>query len=76
MDEIYDADIDIYAPCALGATLNEKTIPKLKCSIIAGAANNQLKKEDEHAEMIKDRGILYAPDYAINAGGLSTAQMR
>ena len=70
MDEIYDADIDIYAPCALGATLNEKTIPKLNCSIIAGAANNQLKKEDEHAEMIKDRGILYAPDYAINAGGL------
>ena len=70
MDEIYDAEIDIYAPCALGATLNNDTIPKLKCSIVAGAANNQLKKEDIHAQMLKDRGILYAPDYAINAGGL------
>ena len=70
MDDIYDADLDIYAPCALGATLNDETIPILKCSIIAGAANNQLKKEDVHAQMLKDRGILYAPDYAINAGGL------
>ena len=70
MDDIYDADLDIYAPCALGATLNDETIPNLKCSIIAGAANNQLKKEDVHAQMLKDRGILYAPDYAINAGGL------
>jgi len=70
LDDIYEADIDIYAPCALGATLNDDTIPKLKCSIVAGAANNQLKKEDVHAQMLKDRGILYAPDYAINAGGL------
>ena len=70
MDDIYAADLDIYAPCALGATLNEETIPILKCSIVAGAANNQLKKEDVHAQMLKDRGILYAPDYAINAGGL------
>ena len=70
MDDIYNADLDIYAPCALGATLNEETIPILKCSIVAGAANNQLKKEDVHAQMLKDRGILYAPDYAINAGGL------
>ena len=70
MDDIYDADLDIYAPCALGATLNEETIPNLKCSIVAGAANNQLKNEDVHAQMLKDRGILYAPDYAINAGGL------
>jgi leucine dehydrogenase len=70
LDEIYDAEIDIYAPCALGATLNDDTIPKLKCSIVAGAANNQLKTEDIHAQMLKDRGILYAPDYAINAGGL------
>ena len=69
-DEIYEADIDIYAPCALGATLNDETIPKLRCSIVAGAANNQLQKEDIHAKMLKDRGILYAPDYAINAGGL------
>ena len=68
--EIYEADLDIYAPCALGATLNDETIPKLKCSIVAGAANNQLKKEERHAKMLQDRGILYAPDYAINAGGL------
>ncbi len=70
VDDIYEADVDIYAPCALGATLNDYTIPKLKCAIVAGAANNQLKDEIRHAEMLKDRGILYAPDYAINAGGL------
>jgi len=69
-DEIYDADIDIYAPCALGATLDDNTIPRLKCSIVAGAANNQLRNEDVHSKMLKERGILYAPDYAINAGGL------
>ena len=69
-EDLYGADVDIYAPCALGATLNSETIPKLKCSIVAGAANNQLKKEDEHSTMLKNRGILYAPDYAINAGGL------
>ena len=61
---------DIYAPCALGATLNDFTIPKLKCSIIAGAANTQLEKESKHADMIENRDIMYAPDYAINAGGL------
>ena len=70
LEDIYGADIDIYAPCALGATINDETIPKLKCSIAAGAANNQLKKEDIHAKMLKERDILYAPDYAINAGGL------
>ena len=70
LEDIYDADIDIYAPCALGATLNSETIPRLKCSIVAGSANNQLKKESIHAQMLKDRDILYAPDYAINAGGL------
>ncbi len=69
-DQIYNLDVDIYAPCALGATLNDETIPNLKCSIVAGAANNQLKVESEHGQMLKDRGILYAPDYAINAGGL------
>ncbi|SVB71897.1 uncharacterized protein METZ01_LOCUS224751, partial [marine metagenome] len=61
---------DIYAPCALGATLIDLTIPQLKCSIIAGAANNQLEKESKHADMIENRDIMYAPDYAINAGGL------
>lgn len=69
-DEIYDLDVDIYAPCALGATINDGTIPKIKASIIAGAANNQLEDESTHGQQLKDKGILYAPDYAINAGGL------
>ncbi len=70
IDEIFRSDIDIFSPCALGATLNSNTIPQLKCSIVAGAANNQLKKEDIHSQMLHDRGILYAPDFVINAGGL------
>jgi leucine dehydrogenase len=69
-DEVYDLDIDIYAPCALGATLNDSTIPRLKCSIIAGAANNQLKDEEKHGYMLMDKSITYAPDFLINAGGL------
>lgn len=69
-DEIYDLDTDIYAPCALGATLNDDTIPRLKCSMIAGAANNQLKDEVKHGYMLMDRSIAYAPDFLINAGGL------
>lgn len=68
--DVYDADADIYAPCALGATLNDNTIPKLRCSIVAGAANNQLKDEVKHGYMLIDRGITYAPDFLINAGGL------
>ncbi len=68
-DAIYEVDADIFAPCALGAIVNETTIPKLKVDIIAGAANNQLaKKEDD--KVLKEKGILYAPDYVINAGGL------
>lgn len=70
IEDVYGADIDVYAPCALGATLNDKTIPKFKCKIIAGAANNQLHVESKHGEELKKRGILYAPDYVINAGGL------
>jgi leucine dehydrogenase len=70
MDEIYDVDMDIYAPCALGATVNDNTIPRLKCAIIAGAANNQLKDEVKHGYMLLDRGVTYAPDFLINAGGL------
>ncbi len=70
LDEIYSSDIDIFAPCALGAILNDDTIPLLKCSIVAGAANNQLKIENIHSEMLQERDILYAPDYVINAGGL------
>lgn len=69
-DKIFDLDIDIYAPCALGATLNTENIQKLKCSIVAGAANNQLADEKIHGPMIMDRGIIYAPDFLINAGGL------
>ena len=68
-EKIYDVDIDIYAPCALGATINDDTIGRLKCEIVSGAANNQLK-EDRHGLELKERNILYAPDYLINAGGL------
>lgn len=70
IEELYGLDVDVYAPCALGATINDKTIAQLKCSIIAGAANNQLKDEEKHGAELKNRGILYAPDYVINAGGL------
>lgn len=66
---IYDVNMDIYAPCALGATVNDDTIGRLKCKIVAGAANNQLA-EDRHGQELKNKGILYAPDYLINAGGL------
>jgi leucine dehydrogenase len=69
-DGIYDLDIDIYAPCALGATLNTNTLNRLKCSIISGAANNQLEDENVHGKMAMDKGMLYAPDFLINAGGL------
>lgn len=67
--DIYEVECDIYAPCALGATLNDITIPKLKCKVIAGAANNQLK-EPRHGDIISEVGIVYAPDYVINAGGV------
>jgi len=60
---------DVFSPCALGAILNPKTVETLKCSIVAGAANNQLETP-EMAEVLRKRNILYAPDYAINAGGL------
>ncbi|HEY1024944.1 MAG TPA: Glu/Leu/Phe/Val dehydrogenase [Sphingobacteriaceae bacterium] len=69
-NSIFDLDIDIYAPCALGATVNTETINKMNCAIIAGAANNQLADEQVHGKMLLDRGIMYAPDYLINAGGL------
>jgi leucine dehydrogenase len=69
VEDIYDIPCDIYAPCALGATVNDDTIDRLKCKIVAGAANNQLK-EDRHGTALKEKNILYAPDYLINAGGL------
>lgn len=67
---IHAADVDVFAPCALGAILNDETIPELKATIVAGGANNQLKVEEKHGAMVLERGILYAPDYVINAGGL------
>ncbi|MGN1399968.1 MAG: branched-chain amino acid dehydrogenase [Bacillus sp. (in: firmicutes)] len=68
-DEIYSIDCDIYAPCALGAVINDDTIPQLRAKVIAGAANNQLR-ESRHGDLIHEMGILYAPDYVINAGGV------
>lgn len=69
-NEVYNAAVDVYAPCALGATLNPDTIPQLKCAIVAGAANNQLLDEVRDGQAVKDRGILYAPDFVANAGGI------
>ncbi|QBG34399.1 Leu/Phe/Val dehydrogenase [Litorilituus sediminis] len=69
LDEIYDQDADIYAPCALGATINENTIDRIKAKIVAGCANNQLATP-EFDQALVERGILYAPDYVINAGGI------
>ncbi len=68
-DEIYDVECDIFAPCALGAILNRQTIPRLKCQIVAGAANNQLK-EDKDGDLLQKRGVLYGPDYILNAAGI------
>lgn len=70
VNDIHKVDADVYSPCALGGILNEKTIPELQASIVAGGANNQLLHEESDAMRLKDRGILYAPDYVINAGGL------
>ena len=69
-DDIYDVPMDIYAPCALGATVNDDTLSRLSCSIIAGAANNQLKEESKHGVEVMKKGIIYAPDFTINAGGV------
>lgn len=69
-DNIYDLDVDIFSPCALGGIVNATTIPQLKCDIIAGAANNVLGVEKTDGALLMERGLLYAPDYVINAGGL------
>ena len=68
-EEIYDAECDVFAPCATGGVLSRETIPRLRCRVIAGAANNQLA-EPEDADRLAERGILYAPDYVVNAGGM------
>ncbi|MEK4853559.1 Glu/Leu/Phe/Val dehydrogenase [Paenibacillus sp. FSL H7-0756] len=67
--DIIGADCDIYAPCALGATINDESLPRLRAKVIAGAANNQLK-EPRHGDALHKMGIVYAPDYVINAGGV------
>src|SRR5262249_14116557 len=67
--ETHRVECDVYAPCALGGALNDRTVSQLRCKIVAGAANNQLASDD-NGVALHQRGILYAPDYAINAGGL------
>jgi leucine dehydrogenase len=69
-NEIYGLDVDVFAPCALGAILNTENINQLKCAIVSGAANNQLADENVHGPMLVQKGIAYAPDFLINAGGL------
>jgi leucine dehydrogenase len=70
VDKVYSQKMDIYAPCALGATVNDETLKQLDCAIIAGAANNQLEDEEIHGKAVRKAGILYAPDYVINSGGI------
>lgn len=70
-DEILATAVDVLSPCALGAVLDDRTIPRLRAGIVAGGANNQLA-EDRHADVLQDRGVLYVPDFVINAGGLMT----
>jgi leucine dehydrogenase len=68
-EEIYDVECDVFAPCATGGVLSAETIPRLRSSVVAGAANNQLA-EPEDADRLAERGIVYAPDYVVNAGGV------
>ncbi len=69
-DEIISVKQDIFVPCALGGVLNDATIGKLQASLVAGAANNQLEDGSIHGEMLHEKGIVYAPDYVVNAGGI------
>ncbi|MEQ9299683.1 MAG: Glu/Leu/Phe/Val dehydrogenase [Cyclobacteriaceae bacterium] len=71
MSDVYTMNMDIYAPCALGATLNSETIGQLKCAIVAGGANNQLADEEVDGRALIEKGILYAPDFLINGGGIT-----
>jgi len=73
-EEIYELPCEVYAPCALGGTLNDHTIPRLQCQIVAGSANNQCLRA-EHGDALQQRGIVYAPDFVINAGGLLNVAM-
>lgn len=69
LDEIYDVDCDIFAPCAMGAIINDETIERLKCKVVAGSANNQLA-EERHGDLLEEKGIIYVPDFVINSGGV------
>ncbi len=69
-DQIYDLQVDIFSPCALGNVLNDQTIPRLKCKLVAGGANNQLDDDEKHWNMLNERGIAYGVDYILNAGGV------
>jgi leucine dehydrogenase len=69
-EAFYGLDVDVLSPCAVGAVLNGRTIPKIRARIVAGCANNQLEVEAEDGEALRERGVVYAPDYVINAGGL------
>jgi leucine dehydrogenase len=69
-ENLYAEEMDIYAPCALGATINDNTINRFKAKIIAGGANNQLANEQKHGQILREKGIVYAPDFLINAGGI------
>jgi leucine dehydrogenase len=68
-EEIHRLEVDVYSPCAMGAVLNDQTIPELRCKIVCGSANNQLA-EARHGDLLTSRGILYAPDYIVSAGGV------
>jgi len=68
-EEIHRLDVDVYSPCAMGAVLNDQTIPELRCKIVCGSANNQLA-EERHGDLLAQRAILYAPDYIVSAGGV------
>lgn len=68
-NDIYSVECDVFSPCALGGIINDNTIPQLKAKVIAGSANNQLK-EDRHGDILNELGIVYAPDYVVNAGGV------
>ena len=74
IEEYMGADVDVLAPCALGGVINDETVPMIKAGIVAGAANNQLRRP-EHGQILHDKGILYAPDYVINAGGVISIAM-
>jgi leucine dehydrogenase len=71
-EAIFDTECDVFAPCAMGATISEQTVPRLKARIVCGAANNQLSRP-EVGRLLLDRGIAYAPDYVVNAGGILNA---